>query len=52
MSKIFTNGLKAKDISELEQALAESQADLASGRFDVESVEQHLARIKPDLAQD
>ena len=33
-------------------ALAESQADLATGRFVVESPEQHLARIKADLPQD
>ncbi len=52
MSKIFTNGLKAKDISEIELALTETQADLAARRFVVESPEQHLARIKADLPQD
>lgn len=38
-------------ISEIEQAFTESQADLSAGRFVVESVDQHLARIKVDLAQ-
>jgi len=31
---------------ELEAALAESQADLAAGRFVQESPEQHVARVK------
>lgn len=35
-----------------EQALAESQADLAAGRFVVESAEHHLARVKEISTQE
>ena len=32
---------------ELEAALAETRRDLAAGRFHVETVEEHLARVAP-----
>ena len=35
---------------ELEAALAQSQADLAAGRFVVESPEAHIARVTADVA--
>ena len=37
---------------ELEAALAESRADIAAGRFVVESAEQHVARLQAQLAAD
>ena len=52
MPDLITSKMKTKDISEIEQALTESQADLTAGRFVVESPEQHLARIKAELPQD
>lgn len=35
---------------ELEAALAESRADIAAGRFVVESAEQHVARLQAAIA--
>jgi len=37
---------------ELEAALAESRADIAAGRFVVESAEQHVARLQAQIAAD
>ena len=37
---------------ELEAALAESRADMAAGRYVVESAEQHVARLQASIAQE
>ena len=37
---------------ELEAALAESRADIAAGRFVVESPEEHLARVQALIAEE
>lgn len=37
---------------ELDAALAQSQADMAAGRYVVESVPQHMARLQALLASD
>lgn len=42
--------LDAAIIAELERALAVSQADIAAGRFVVESPEAHVARILNKVA--
>ena len=52
MAHITANDLKTRGIAAIEATLAESQADIAAGRFVVESPARHVARLQAIIASE
>ena len=52
MAHITANDLKTRGIAAIEAMLAESQADIAAGRFVVESPARHVARLQAIIASE